>query len=118
MRYFGGGIGHQNQATRWAFKAQEDHDMDIGPDFQEVQTEEDAEDNQNVQMEELRQLALATSTCPAQEDEEDINASDSDNSVIEEDSSDDGNESDGDELYFGPEDEEGTDKEDDGFGDL
>lgn len=132
MRYLGGGIGHQNQDTRWTSKGQEDNrsdSMDIDGELEEeIQTEQDMEDNQHLQLEEVQKLALQTSIRPAEEADKDIdvdsdNTDDTDSNLSAEDNifnhgeddESDTDESDNDELYFGPEDESGED-EDNGFG--
>lgn len=123
MRYFGGGIGHQTQATTWASRGQKDppsDGMDVDPKYDNSCMAY----NQDAQLQELRKLAVEVSARPAESDDEDINSSDSDNS--EDDSSVEGHshdsDSDGDvddhESYFGPEDGEGYDKDDDGFADF
>lgn len=128
MRYLGGGIGHQNQDARWTSTGQEDHyndDMDIDSDPEEnMHTEEGTANNQDMQLQKLHQLALETSVRPADSDDEDDNAADSDNSenmssvedhTFDDDSDD---EVDEDEPYFGDEDGVGDDREDNGFGDF
>lgn len=132
MRYLGGGIGHQNQDIRWTSKGQEDNrsdSMDIDGELEEeIQTEQDMEDNQHLQLEEVQKLALQTSIRPAEEADKDIdvdsdNTDDTDSNLSAEDNifnhgeddESDTDESDNDEPYFGPEDESGED-EDNGFG--
>jgi hypothetical protein len=120
MRYFEGGIGHQNQSGRWTSRGQEGHNnnyMDVDSD-----PERDMQGSHNEQLQELRQQALETRTCPAKEDDKDVtsNHADSDDS---EDASllgdfNDNDDKDYDEPYFGPEDGAEGDAEDTGFGDF
>lgn len=122
MRYFGGGIGHQTQAERWTLGSQKDpqsNNMNI-----DVNDDEDhISNNLDAQLQELHQLAIETSIYPAESEDEDVNTSDSDDS---ENSSMEGHSLDSDsdenvddhESYFGPEDGEGYEKDDDGFDDF
>lgn len=121
MRYFGGGIGHQNQDARWTSHGEvgrKNDAMDIDPD-----PEDDITQTRDTRLQELRQLALETSARPADSDDSDVdssNSDDSDNTSMEGDLSSDNDSDEGVddyEPYFGPEDGDG-DREDYGFSEF
>lgn len=133
MRYLGGGIGHQNQDARWtSSKEGENQDNDMGTNMDGPCEENTDMDEDPVDENQLRELAIKLSSRPADEDDEDIEPDDSDNSSdgsSDEDETsdhetnqddlfidDEGNE-DQEEHDFGPDDGEEYD-DDTGFGSL
>lgn len=129
MRYLGGGIGHQNQDARWKSSKEggnEDNNVDMDVD---APCEENTNmDEDPVDENQLRELAIKLSSRPADDDDEDIDSDEnSSDGSSEDETSDEDERSNDDDLFIdnegnenqeepnlGPDDEEQDD--DTGFG--
>jgi hypothetical protein len=132
MRYLGGGIGHQNQESRWTPTRHKD---DNGEDEMDVDSEPDEREEQSelggdraLLLRRLQQIALDLESRPVGDSDDDMSSENdssqegSDDGDIEEDDLlgesdiDSGSE---DEPDFGPEDGDGCGEIDDtGFGEF
>lgn len=125
MRYFGGGLGHQNQEDRWT-TGRRDEEPDNGvidvDDSEDDQAQaETGEANTSFQLQELHQLVSGLTSGPAGESDEDVDSEDNDSDVDSIEDKDVGDEDDlfahddSDEADFGPEDRDGEGYSNDGF---
>jgi hypothetical protein len=127
MRYFGGGMGHQNQENRWTInKRVEEYDNDMEVDDSEEENigpNEDVETNPNLQLQELQKLASDLTSAPGEESDMDVDSddddsdrdsakdADEDNLLADYIDNSDDNSDDSDEIDFGPEDGYGEENE-------
>lgn len=128
MRYWGGGIGHQDEGSRWklADRGMEGNEMDVNAESEDERPHLNQDNNDILEAEHLDRVAAqlqaddngsAVADDSQSSHSSDTNSSDSEESSDNETNSDnDEDDDDNEDTYFGPEDNERTlDRLDDGW---